>query len=258
MQSRQSATWAFVLCLLIPFWGLFYVGRLYWALAAIASQVFLFYLVGWFASPTALIAGLAITDTLNLVLACTAAWIAHRGRAGKQPSGKRLAAYAVAILIMLVGLLQVTGPLLGFQVGIIPSTSMRPALQVGDYIIGDCRADAPKVGDIVLYSEENGTTQFKRVAGVAGDTLEIVNGELIVNGSNLGLFHALPEMVRHPHSLTLAPVVVEPGHVFVLGDNRDNSNDSRFMGQILEANVTAKVTGIFASSDYTRIGTTFE
>jgi signal peptidase I len=57
--------------------------------------------------------------------------------------------------------------------------------------------------------------------------------------------------------MTLAPVKVEPGHVYLLGDNRNNSNDSRFMGQVAVEDVVGKVTGIWFSKERARIGTTF-
>lgn len=133
---------------------------------------------------------------------------------------------------------------------------MTPTLSIGDYIVSDLRPGAPKVGEIVVY-RWNGTEAVKRVAGVGGDTLAIVNGELIRNGENLGLFHAPAERVKKDYSLTLAPFLVEPGHVYLLGDNRDVSNDSRFMGQVAVADVVGKVTGIWLSNEPARIGTVF-
>ena len=57
--------------------------------------------------------------------------------------------------------------------------------------------------------------------------------------------------------MELAPLKVEPGHVYLLGDNRNNSNDSRFMGQVAVEDVVGKITGIWFSSERSRIGTTF-
>ena len=133
---------------------------------------------------------------------------------------------------------------------------MVPTLSIGDYIMSDLRAGVPKVGDIVVY-RWNGTEAVKRVAGIGGDTLAIVNGEVIRNGENLGLFHAPAERVKKDYSLELAPLQVAPGHVYLLGDNRDGSNDSRFMGQVAVEDVVGKVTGIWFSSERGRIGTTF-
>jgi signal peptidase I len=171
---------------------------------------------------------------------------------------KRFHVLYVGVLIVITLLLfeVFRAPLLGFKNYFIPSGSMAPTLSVGDYIISDLRPGAPKVGDIVVYRWD-GTEAVKRVAGIGGDTLAIVNGELIRNGENLGLFHAPAERVKKDYSLTLAPLRVEPGHVYLLGDNRDVSNDSRFMGQVADEDVVGKVTGIWFSGDLGRIGTTF-
>ncbi|WP_329608513.1 S26 family signal peptidase [Pseudomonas salomonii] len=71
------------------------------------------------------------------------------------------------------------------------------------------------------------------------------------------MFHAPAERVKKDYSLMLAPLRVEPGHVYLLGDNRDVSNDSRFMGQVADEDVVGKVAGIWFSGELGRIGTTF-
>ncbi|MGY3298428.1 signal peptidase I [Pseudomonas sp. TE6288] len=258
MQARQSASSAFVISLLVAGWGLFYVGRLRWALILLGLILADFLLIGLFATPRALIVGLGVALALKFGSACLAAGLVWRGRARAEPVGARLVAYAAAVIGVAALLLVLRGPLFGYQLSQIPSGSMEPTLQIGDHIISDTRLSAaPKVGDIVLYRYRNGEA-FKRVAGVAGDRLEIVNGEVIVNGRNLGLFHAAPEHVRRPESLSLAPTVIETGHIYLLGDRRDNSNDSRYDGQVAVADVTAKITGIWYSKNRQRIGTTFE
>ncbi|CRM06184.1 MULTISPECIES: S26 family signal peptidase [Pseudomonas] len=66
---------------------------------------------------------------------------------------------------------------------------------------------------------------------------------MIRNGENLGLFHAPAERGKKDYSLELAPLHVAPGHVYLLGDNRDVSHDSRLMGQVPLEDVVGKVTG---------------
>ncbi|AZL75594.1 signal peptidase I [Pseudomonas oryziphila] len=258
MQSRQSASSAFVISLLIAGSGLYYVGRLRWALILLALFFIDFFLIGLFATPKAVIVGLWLALALKLGSACLAAWIAWRGHPGSEPPGARLVAYAAAVVVLAAVLVVLRGPLFGYRLDQIPSGSMEPALQIGDHIVSDSRLLGDlKVGDVVLYRQGN-VEGFKRVAGVAGDRLEIVAGELLVNGRNLGLFHAPAEMVRSPYSLSLAPLVVEPGHVYLLGDRRDNSTYSRYFGQVAVADVTAKVNGVWYAKNRQRIGTTFE
>lgn len=132
---------------------------------------------------------------------------------------------------------------------------MLPTVAAGDYIVSDTRSVPPTVGDIVVFRHA-GTLFIFRVAGVGNDILAIVNGDLIRNAENLGTFHARAG-AKKAYSLDMTPVRVEPGHVYLLGDNRDNNNDSRFMGQVNLENVVGKVTGIRFSKEWSRIGTIF-
>lgn len=89
----------------------------------------------------------------------------------------------------------------------------------------------PKRGEIIVfrYPQDPRTRFVKRVIGVPGDRIEIRERQVFVNGI------ALDEpYINGPTYGTMAPVVVEDGHVFVLGDNRNNSLDSRYpaVGQI--------------------------
>lgn len=246
---------------LVAGWGLVYVGRIKWAIvvaAIIYGGVMLLGLLGLAATPIGLYVFFGFVVTVKLISAIVSAVLARRYNGPTDVPRKRFHALYVGVLIvltfMIIEVLRV--PLMGFKNYYIPTGSMSPTVAVGDYIVADLKAGAPKVGNIVVY-RRNGTEAIKRVAGVGGDTLAIVNGELIHNGENLGLFHAPADRVNGPASMELAPLKVEPGHVYLLGDNRNNSNDSRFMGQVAVEDVVGKVTGIWFSEERARIGTTF-
>lgn len=261
MKTGKLSLQAFLMSCLVAGWGLVYVGRIKWAIwvaVLLYTGVVLLGIFGLSATPVGLYVLFCFIVAVKLSSAIVSAVLARRYSGPPDVPRKRFHALYVGVLIVITFVLMevLRVPLMGFKNYYIPNGSMTPTVSVGDYIVTDLKAGIPQVGDIVVY-RWNGTEAIKRVAGIGGDTLSIVNGELIRNGENLGLFHAPADRVKGPESMTLAPVKVEPGHVYLLGDNRYNSNDSRFMGQVAVDDVVGKVTGIWFSEERARIGTTF-
>ena len=95
----------------------------------------------------------------------------------------------------------------------------------------------PVRGEVVVFrSPRDPERDFvKRVIGLPGDTVEIVNGTVYVNGLQL----VEPYLDRHDNT-TMAPVEVEANTVFVLGDNRGSSNDSRSWGAVPAENLIGR------------------
>lgn len=261
MTANRYALQAFVMSCLVPGWGLVYVGQVKWAVrvaALLYSGIVMLGVFGLIASPRGIYAVILFIVLVKASSASAAALLACRTKELKAiPSTRFHVLYVGALLVVTVLLLgPFRSPVLGYQTYYTPSGSMVPTLAIGDYIVSNTRVGLPKVGDIVVYRYK-GTEAVKRVAAVAGDTVSIVNGQLILNGENLGLFFAPPERVKNDYSLQLAPTLVEAGHVYLLGDNRDTSNDSRFMGQVALNDISGKITGIWFSRDRPRIATTF-
>lgn len=111
--------------------------------------------------------------------------------------------------------------------GFISSPSMEPALMVGDCTVSNRLAylrAMPERGDIIQFEKGN-EILGKRVIGVAGDSISFADGNVFVNGQQLDESEYLKEDVQTYSDKTFT---VPDDMVFVLGDNREDSNDSRF------------------------------
>ena len=154
----------------------------------------------------------------------------------------------------------------------IPSGSMLETLQIGDHILvnkfiygvkipfTDGRVlipvKDPMRGDIVVfkYPEDPSKDYIKRVVAVAGDTVSIVDKQLYVNDN--AVTDQAYAMYSHVPTLAdnMMPVVVPENKLFVMGDNRDNSHDSRFWGFVDLSAVKGKAFMIYWSWDRERFG----
>lgn len=140
---------------------------------------------------------------------------------------------------------------------IIPSASMSDTLKVGDRLVGEkltYRTSEPQVGDIVTFTdpEDGSLTLIKRVVATAGQTVELVDGVVYVDGEALDepYTDGKPSNPLPTHSPQLAsgvsyPYVVPQGCIWVMGDNRTNSQDSRYFGAISVSSVTSKALFVF-------------
>jgi signal peptidase I len=174
------------------------------------------------------------------------------------------------------------------QAYVIPTGSMEGNLLVGDHILLDRVSFADpgllgryllpyrevERGDIVafLYPEDTRTTYVKRVIGLPGDRIRLQNGQVIRNGRRLvepythhiatrpdpyrDDFPASPEAFTTPrgrdmfeHHVRNGEVIVPPGMLFALGDNRDNSMDSRYWGFLPRTYVVGKPLLVYWSYD---------
>ncbi|MBU4034633.1 MAG: signal peptidase I, partial [Proteobacteria bacterium] len=133
----------------------------------------------------------------------------------------------------------------------IPSGSMIPTLLIGDHILVNkfgygvknplngtvwITMDEPQRHDVIVFKYPQNPSQdyIKRVVGVAGDRVEVVRKQVLVNGEPFVEPNAVnleTEILPSPRD-NMEPITVPPNSVFVMGDNRDNSHDSRFWGTV--------------------------
>ena len=121
---------------------------------------------------------------------------------------------------------------LGVQNYRIESHSMDPNFAENQFVLVNklsYRFGEPQRGDVVVFHNPNNTREdyIKRVVGLPGDTLELVDGNVYVNGSLLE-----EPLIHEPTWGLMGQVVVSPDHLFVMRDNRTNSRDSRNFGEL--------------------------
>jgi len=161
----------------------------------------------------------------------------------------------------------------------IPSGSMKPTLLVGDFILVNklvYKLSEPQRGDIVVFKwPVNPQIDFiKRIIGMPGDTIEVKGEKVFINGKEVPLRfisklledgtdkliyeEILPNGVRHKIALYEYPFIprkdayyakIPEGYYFVMGDNRDNSEDSRYWGLLPRENIVGKAFVIYFSGD---------
>lgn len=149
-----------------------------------------------------------------------------------------------------------------------PSGSMMPTVQPGDFIFAnksyncpDCRKSI-RHGDVAIFVYPNNRNWYyiKRIIGMPGDTVSIEAGNVSVNGEPLGetvgnratkteRYEGREWKVDAGGGIDDFSVEVKPGHVFVLGDNRTASNDSRVFGQVPLADVVGRARQIWFSKN---------
>jgi signal peptidase I len=122
----------------------------------------------------------------------------------------------------------------------IPSESMEPTLVPGDRVLVTkflYKFIKPHRGDVIVFIAPRGNVDFiKRIIAVGGDTIEQKDGTVYVNGKEeKGDYTITPG-----DTFSFSSVKIAPGHVFVMGDNRTNSSDSRVIGPIPESSIIGK------------------
>ena len=155
----------------------------------------------------------------------------------------------------------------------IPSSSMEDTLLKGDHIMATKynygltlpftttkiwgRGIVPNRGDIVIFTfPQNKSLDFvKRVIGLPGDTIQVSHKRVYINGREYVTGHEKHtdnlDLTQGPSSIrdNSGPIKIKPGYVFAMGDNRDQSYDSRFWGQLPVEYIKGRARIIYFSWD---------
>ncbi|MDO5107084.1 MAG: signal peptidase I [Coriobacteriaceae bacterium] len=138
----------------------------------------------------------------------------------------------------------------------IPSGSMEQTIQIGNRVIGEkvtYRFRDPVPGEIVTFDRQQDGKKvilIKRVIAVGGQTIDLVDGAVYVDGVKLdepyvGNLPTYPLKPDNPSIVISYPYTVPEGYIWVMGDNRVNSRDSRAIGPIPVEDVNSRAVLIF-------------
>ena len=171
--------------------------------------------------------------------------------------------------LVIAGILALFVRTFDFQAFKIPSGSMEPNLLIGDHLLVNKMVFGPTGsslermvmpvrsvvrGDVLVfkYPEEPTRDFIKRVVGLPGETLELKGTQVYINGQPLSepyaLYQRLPDMLL-PGDVRRAygPVTIPEGHYFMMGDNRDDSQDSRYWGFLPAGHIKGRALFVYWS-----------
>lgn len=180
-----------------------------------------------------------------------------------KPEG-RLQPYTRRLLLVIFVLLTVR-TFVG-EASVVPTGSMERTVLIGDHLLLDKLLYGPEIpltswrlpslkrvhrGDIVVfrYPRDPALTYIKRVVAMAGDRLEIREGAVYLNARRLEEPYAVHQEWRRAMPEHVGPLMVPPNCLFVMGDNRDNSSDSRDWGFVPVRNVIGEPLFVYWSYD---------
>jgi len=168
----------------------------------------------------------------------------------KAKKGPRLLAAFISLIIKLMIVAILVFILLNYVFGLTRNLSlnMQPAVQDGDLILYFRLVDVYDADDIVVVNYQDKAI-LSRVVAVAGDTVDITENGLMINGSYVQETKVMGETTQFENGVTF-PLVVPAGKAFVLGDNREHATDSRIFGCVDLDDIYGRVVGLFRRRNF--------
>lgn len=162
--------------------------------------------------------------------------------------------FEIAVTLIFAALVAITM----FQSVTMQESSMEPTLSVGDRFFMNkitYKISSPQRGDIIVFKtngEDDAALHIRRVIGLPGETIQIKDGRILIDGETYKEGKDFPA-ISNP-GLASSPVTLEAGEYFVLGDNRNNSEDSRYgdIGKVKKKYIVGKLW--FTISPVKKIG----
>lgn len=178
------------------------------------------------------------------------------GEHAEKGSGSTLRGWlSVLVMVVIVALITIGLRTFVFVPYEIPSGSMEETIMTGDMVFSEkisYRVRAPERGDIVTFDDPEvaGRTLIKRVIATGGQTVDLVDGKVVVDGVALDEPYTNGKesypLAHTASDVSLSyPLTVPEGHLWVMGDNRTASQDSRYFGAIPEESVTGRAAMIY-------------
>lgn len=141
------------------------------------------------------------------------------------------------------------------KLNVVPTGSMMPTINVGDITVSNALAyikENPERGDIVIFKSESGKLLVKRIVGMPNDVISFVDGYVVINGMVAEEEYIDSEIETNCENTFVVP----EGHYFMLGDNRENSLDSRFFNEpyIKKSDIVAELLFVIPLSELKDLG----